>query len=247
MKQTFALFALMACLMAGCEFGTSDEILVLCGSSFRPPMERIVAQYQEESGQKVAMSFGGSEDHLPNVKAHSAGDVYVTHTPFQQYTREAEALMRDVEVGYLAPVLVVRKGLEERVGKIEDLAKPGLQVVLPNPEYSTCGQMVDKLLEKKGIKEAVRKNVGNALMKHHSEIGNHLKTGTADAGIMWNGVAHNFLDAIDVVPTPYEYDDEITVSVMGLSYTKNEAATKRFLEFVANVGPNVFREFGYVK
>jgi molybdate transport system substrate-binding protein len=181
------------------------------------------------------------------VKAHSAGDVYVTHTPYQQYTEEAEALMREIQVGFLAPVLVVKKGLEEKIEKIEDLAKPGLQVVLPNPEYSTCGEMVDQLLEKKGIKDAVRKNVGNALMKHHSEIGNHLKTGTGDAGIMWNGVAHNFLDAIDVVPTPYEYEEEITVSVMGLSYTEREEATKRFLDFVAKVGPDVFSEFGYVK
>ncbi|MBN2474787.1 MAG: substrate-binding domain-containing protein [Pirellulales bacterium] len=225
----------------------SDEILILCGSSFRPPMERLVAMYQDQTGKRVALSFGGSEDHLPNVKAKKAGDVYVTHTPYIQYTRDAGALLREVEVGFLAPVLVVTKGNPKQIQTIEDLARPGLEVVLPNPEYSTCGEMVDKLLEKKQIKDAVRKNVGSALMKHHSEIGNHLKLGTREAGIMWNGVAHNYLDAIDVVPAPYEYDEEIRVAVMGLSYSKNIKAVEPFLDFVEAHGKDVFAEFGYLK
>lgn len=224
-----------------------DDLLILCGSSFRPPMEKLVEMYEKETGTKILMSFGGSEDHLPHVKAKLIGDFYVTHTPYMKYTQDAKALLREVEVGYLAPVLVVRKGISKKVTKIEDLKQPGLKVVLPNPDFSTCGEMVDALLIKKGIKEAVRKNVGSALMKHHSEIGNHLKLGTREAGIMWNGVANNYLDAIDVVPTEYEYDDEIRVAVMGLSYTKQKAAVQKFLDFVEKHGKQVFSDFGYKK
>jgi molybdate transport system substrate-binding protein len=224
-----------------------EDILILCGSSFRPPMEKLVEMYEKETGIRPLMSFGGSEDHLPHVKTKRAGDLYVTHTPYMQYTKEADALLREVQVGYLAPALVVRKGISKKVRKIEDLAQPGLKVVLPNPDYSTCGEMVDGLLTKKKIKDAVQKNVGSALMKHHSEIGNHLKLGSREAGIMWNGVAHNYLDAIDVVPTEYEYDEEIRVAVMGLSYTKHKAAVEKFLDFVEKHGRKVFADFGYKK
>jgi molybdate transport system substrate-binding protein len=225
----------------------ADDIVILCGSSFRPPMEKLVEMYAKETGVQLLLSFGGSEDHLPHVKTKSAGDLYVTHTPYMQYTKEADALLREVEVGYLAPVLVVRKGISKKVRKIEDLAQPGLKVVLPNPDYSTCGQMVDRLLIKKKLKDAVMKNVGSALMKHHSEIGNHLKLGSREAGIMWNGVSHNYLDAIEVIPTKYEYDEEIRVAVMGLSYTRHKEAVDKFLDFVAKHGEKVFGEFGYVK
>jgi len=68
-----------------------------------------------------------------------------------------------------------------------------------------------------------------------------------DAGIMWNGVAHNFRDAITIVPIPYEYDEEIRVAAVGLSYTKKKEAVERFLDFVAEHGEAVFAEFGYVK
>lgn len=229
------------------EAADSTPLTILCGSSFRPPMEKLTAMYEEETGGKTELSFGGSEDHLPNVKAKLAGDIYVSHSPFQQYTREADALLREVPVGYLAPVLVVAKGNPKGIKSIEDLAKPDLQVLLTNPEFSTCGEMTFALLEKKGIKDAVLKNVGNAMFKHHSEIGNKMKLGFGDAGIMWNGVANNFRDAIEIVPVPYEYDDEIRVSVMGLSYTKQPEKVQKFLDFVEAHGPEVFKEFGYVK
>ena len=233
-------------LSSGC--GSSDrEIHVLCGTSFRPPMEQLVAQFEKQTGVRVLLDFGGSEDHLPKVKLKSTGDVFVSHTPYQQYTREAGALLRDVPVGFLAPVLVVRKGNPKGIKSVEDLTQPDLGVVLPNPDFSTCGEMVDKLLQTKGIKDAVMKNVGNALVKHHSQVGNDLKIGARDAGIMWNGVAHEYLDALDVVPMPYEYDEEITVSVMGLSYTKNPELVKQFLDFVASHGKETFAQFGYVK
>jgi molybdate transport system substrate-binding protein len=232
---------------AGRTPASDGELLILCGSSFRPPMEKLVEMYEKQTGVRLLMSFGGSEDHLPHVKAKAEGDLYVAHTPYMQYTRDAGALLREVDVGFLAPVLVVAKGNPKKIKRVEDLAQAGLSVVLPNPEYSTCGQMVEKLLEKKQIKDAVMKNVGGALMKHHSEIGNQLKLGTREAGIMWNGVAHNFLDAIDIVPTPYEYDEEIRVAVMGLSYTKHPAAVEKFLDFVEKHGKEVFSEFGYVK
>jgi molybdate transport system substrate-binding protein len=224
-----------------------EPITILCGSSFRPPMEKITKMYEKETGGRTELSFGGSEDHLPNVKTKSAGDVYVTHSPYQQYTQEAGALLREVKVGFLAPVLVVPKGNPKGIKKIEDLAKPGLQVILTNPEFSTCGEMTFALLEKKGIKDAVLENVGNAMFKHHSEVGNKMKLGLGDAAIMWNGVANNFLDAIDIVPVPYEYDEEIVVSVMGLSYTKHPKQVQKLLDFVEANGKEVFKEFGYVK
>ncbi|NLS94235.1 MAG: solute-binding protein [Planctomycetaceae bacterium] len=224
-----------------------EPLTILCGSSFRPPMEKLTAMYQQETGGTTELAFGGSEDLLPSVKTKSAGDVYVTHTPFQQYTEEAGALMRDVGVGFLAPVLVVPKGNPKGIKSVEDLAKPDLQVLITNPEFSTCGEMTFALLEKKGIKDAVLKNVGNAMFKHHSEIGNKMQLGFGDAGIMWNGVANNFLDAVEIVPVPYEYDEEIRVSVMGLSYTEQPDEVKKFLDFAEAHGPEAFKEFGYVK
>jgi len=103
------------------------------------------------------------------------------------------------------------------------------------------------LLEKKGIKDAVMDNVQNRLTKGHPTLGNFLKTESVDAVIMWNGVAHTFRDSLEVVRTPYEYDKEIRVHVIGLSYTKEPGLLEKFIEFARRRGPEIFAEYGYVK
>ena len=67
------------------------------------------------------------------------------------------------------------------------------------------------------------------------------------AVIMWNGVAHTFADSLEVVPTPYEYDEEKRVHIMGLNYSKKPDLLKKFFEFAHDRGEAVFSEHGYVK
>jgi molybdate transport system substrate-binding protein len=210
-------------------------------------MEELVAQYEEETGKRAVLVIGGSEDHLPKVKLKQHGDLFVTHSPYQQYTKDADALAREVPVGFLAPALVVKKGNPHHIEKFEDLARPGLKVVLPNPEYATCGEMVFALMEKKGIKDQVLENVGNALVRSHDQVAEALKLEHRDVGVMWNGKIYNWRDDIEVVPIPYEYDMEVTVSVMGLSYSDKQEEINKFLDFVEEHGPAMFEKYGYVK
>ena len=246
------LMIVAACgLLSGCgkkeTQSESTELVVLCGSSFVPPTEHLYAEFAAKTGIKVVSTAAGSEDFLPLVKTGQKGDILVTHDPYLDYVRDANALADYVQVGFVAPVLVVQKGNPKGIKSIEDLALPGLKVALSNPQYSTCGEMVFALLDKKGIKDDVLKNVENRLTKGHSNIGNFLKTQAVDAGIMWNGVAHTFRDSLEIVPTPYEYDEEIRVHIIGLNYTRQAESLKQFIEFVRDRGPEVFADYGYVK
>jgi molybdate transport system substrate-binding protein len=223
------------------------ELVVLCGSSFVKPIEQLCSEFKAETGIDTVTTVGGSEDLLPLVKAGQKGDIFITHDPYLDYVRDANALAGNVQVGFVAPVLAVQKGNPKGIKTIKDLTLPGLKVALTDPQYSTCGELVFALLEKKGIKEAVMRNVENRLTKGHSTLGNYLKVQTVDAVIMWNGVAHTFRDSLEIVKTPYEYDEEIRVHIMGLNYTKQAESLERFIEFVRNRGPEVFTDYGYVK
>ena len=246
-----AITAACVLIIAGCGKDESKaepaELVVLCGSSFVKPTEQLCAEFTKKTGIAVVTTVAGSEDFLPLIKAGKQGDILVTHDPFLDYVAEANALADHVHVGFVAPVIAVQKGNPKGIEKFDDLTRPGLKVAISNPKYSTCGEMVFELLEKKGIKDAVMKNVGNRLTKGHSNLGNLLKTKTVDMVIMWNGVAHTFGHSVDVVPTPYEYDKEIRVHIIGLNYTEQPEELKRFIEFVRTRGPEVFTEYGYTK
>jgi len=246
-----ALALLGLVIVAGCSkkqpAQAQKELVLLCGSSFVKPTEQLCSQFAAETGIKVVTTVGSSEDLLPLVKVGRKGDVLITHDPYLDYVAEANSLGSHIEVGFVAPVLAVQKGNPQGVKTIEDLARPGLKVALTDPKYSTCGEMVIALLEKKGVKDAVMKNVENRLTKGHSTLGNFLKTQTVDAVIIWNGVAHTFGDSLQVVQTPYEYEKDIRVHIIGFSYTRQPALLDKLIEFARDKGPAIFAQHGYVK
>jgi molybdate transport system substrate-binding protein len=225
----------------------ADELIILAGSSFLPPTEQLIAEFGKATGIKITYTTGGSEDLLPHVKDKLKGDIFITHDPYMEDTKKAGSYADHVEVGFVAPVLAVQKGNPKGLKGVDDLTQPGLKVALSNPQYSTSGEMVEALLKKKGIQDAVMKNVDTRLTKGHSNLGNFLKTQAVDAVILWNGVAHTFKEHIDVIKTPYEYDTEIKVHVIGLSYSKQPEAVRKFMVFVRENGPRIFAENGYVK
>lgn len=251
-KIIFLIFILgvVSMMVIGCSKRKTDEeqeLVVLCGHSFPNPVEELCSQFTKQTGIKFATTLAGSEHLLPLIKVGRQGDLFITHDPFLDYVREDGVLADYIHVGFVAPVLAVQKGNPKEILRIEDLTRAGLKVGLTDPEYSTCGEMVYQLLEKKGIKEAVLKNVGNRLVRGHSDLGNLLKTKTVDAVIMWKAVAYTFSDSVEIVPTPYEYDEEQRVHIIGLNYSKKPDLLKKFLEFAHNRGEAVFTKHGYVK
>jgi len=244
------LMALLAGLMfAGCTNGDTEkqELVVLCGSSFVPPTDEIIKQFQAETGIEIVTTSAGSEDFLPLVKTGKKGDILVTHDPYLDDVKDAGAYLDSTQVGFLVPVLAVAKGNPKNIHSIEDLVQDGLKVGLTDPQYSTCGEMVFALLEKEGIKDAVLKNVGNRLTKGHSNLGTFMETGAVDAVIMWNGVAHNYTEHLEIVAIPYEYDTDIRVHIIGLNYSRYPELTERFIAFAGEHAKDIFASYGYVK
>ena len=230
------------------EKSEKKELVILCGSSFVPPTKALLAAFKKEHPNvDLPMTAAGSEDFLPQVTSRQVGSILVTHDPYLDYVRQAGATADHVQVGYVAPVLAVQPGNPKGLKGVADLARPGLKVALSNPQYSTCGEMVRDLLKKKDLYEAVMTNVGNRLTKGHHNLGNFLKTKTVDAVMMWNGVAHTFRGSLDVIKTPYEYDTERRVHVIGLNYAQDQDVVQAFIDFAKREGAQIFADYGYVK
>ncbi|MBF0197974.1 MAG: substrate-binding domain-containing protein, partial [Planctomycetes bacterium] len=227
--------------------GADEELILLCGSSFASPCNELTEAFTKETGIKVISSFAGSEEFLPLVKTGGKGDILITHDPFLQYVKDAKRYQSHAAVGYVAPVLTVVPGNPKNIKSIEDLANPGIKVALSNPEYSTCGEMVEALLKKKGLYEKVMENVDSRLTKGHSTLGNYIKVKVVDAVIMWNGVANTFGDAVEVVKAPYEYEEEIGVHVMGLNNQDRAEDIQKFIDYTLKHGKGIFKKHGYNK
>lgn len=228
----------------------TPELLLLSGSSFIEPAEKLAEEFEEKTGIKIVCSTGESEELLPHVKAQRKGDIFVTHDPYLDYVEEAGSLADHVHVGFVAPVVCVSKGNEElknKINKVEDILDIDMKFAMSDPQYSTCGQIVRDYFKKQEKWEALKEKVGNRFTKGHSRLGTLLQTEAVDCVIMWNGVANNFKDSNEIVPTPYEYDEEVRVHVMSLSFSEHQDELEQYIQFVEQRGPAVFKEYGYVK
>ena len=93
--------------------------------------------------------------------------------------------------------IMVPKGNPARIASLADLGKPGVRLVMPNPEFEGIGRQIEASLEKAGgpelVKQVYQTKVasGETLLTHihHRQSPMYLMQGKADAGVTWQSEA----------------------------------------------------------
>ncbi len=233
--------------VGGCDrqaSGRSGPLRVLCGSSMATPAQVIGPLFTAQSGIEVILDLGGSETLFPRVQTGAPADIFICHDPFERQVKNAGRLAGAVRVGVLRPTLVVRPGNPLGLKSVTDLTNQNLKIGIGDPRYSTCGELFVGLLEKKGLRDAVMKQV--ALQgRTHSEIANGLILGPLDAVVVWNYIARLYSNKVEVVPTDDPYP-EVAVTVLGLQQSTHPKARDAFLEFCRSEQVRrIFADHGY--
>lgn len=248
-RLALPVLGLLSLLAAGCSRDSrpaapAGELRVLCGSSMAEPGQQISRQFQTNRGVTVLVDLGGSETLLPRILTGAPADVFICHDPFEQKLKDAGRWAGSARVGLLKPVLLVRPGNPFGLKSIEDLARPGLKLGIGDPRYSTCGEMFVALLDRKGIRDGMMKQVvlqGRA----HAELANGLIIGSLDAAVVWNFVARLYGEKVQLVPTADVYP-EVNVTVVGLRQSQQPALRDAFLEMCRGEAvKSVFAAHGY--
>jgi len=232
------------CKRGAAPAGQSRELRVLCGSSMAAPAQKVAALFETNTHAPALLDLGGSETLLPRILAGAPADVFVCHDPFEQKLKDAGHWAGSVVVGGLAPVLLVRPGNPRHLRSVADLAQPGLKLGIGDPRYSTCGEMFVNLLEQKGLREQVLKQV--VLQgRTHAEIANGLILGSLDAAVVWNFVARLYEGKVELAPTGDAYP-RINVTVLGLKRSANPELRDAFLALCRSGQVQaIFAEAGY--
>jgi sulfate/thiosulfate transport system substrate-binding protein len=147
-KFTAALLVAAALLAAGCGgaggSGGGDKLTLVAYSTPREAYEQLIPAFQKtDAGQGVAFSqsYGASGDQSRAVQNGLAADV-VTFSLEPDMTKLVNAGLvakdwnADQHKGMITNsvvVLVVRKGNPKGIRTWDDLVKPGLEVIQPNP------------------------------------------------------------------------------------------------------------------
>lgn len=209
-------------------------------------MDPIGEVYRQKTGVRVDFAYGGAGTLLAQLAFSKIGDLYMPGELFYLQQAEQQGLILDKRtVCYFVPVLAVQKGNPKGLQSLQDLARPGLEVGLGDPEALAIGPTTQRILDRAGIREAVEKNVvfrAGCI----PELANALKLKTIDAAILWDATAFQNREDVDVIEILKEWNELAVVLVGILRCAHDVEAARKFMEFLTSPEAQaIFQAHGY--
>ena len=234
----------------GCAKEGPKTITAFVGSASKPAMEEAAQLFEEETGIRIYCNFGGSGTMLSQIELSKSGDLYIPGS--QDYMAKAER--RNVidpasvkKIAYLIPVIAVQHGNPKNIRSLADLAKPGIEVGIGNPEAVCLGLYAVEILDYNHLLADVGKNiVVNA--ESCERIATLISLKSVDAVIGWD-VFHDWdPENIDVVYlAPEQLPRLAYVPGAVTEFTKDKESARKFLDFlVSSQGQEIFQKWGYI-
>ncbi len=228
---------------------STQRLFLFCAAGLRPPVERIVADYEREYGVAVEVQYGGSSTLLSQIEIGKMGDLYLAGDDgYTDLAHEQGLVDERIPVATMRPVLAVHKGNPKNIQGIDDLLREDVRLALGNPDQAAIGKKTRKLLQDSGHWQAVQKRctAGGVFKPTVPEVANDIKLGSVDAGIVWDSTAAQYPE-LEAIRTP-ELDRGTARITLGVIHqTKNPTAALRFGRYLAarDRGLKHFAAMGY--
>lgn len=255
MKNLFILILagmLVLISAVGCSSGEQRSITAFVGSASKPPMEEAAQAFEEETGIKVYLNFGGSGTMLSQLKIAGEGDLYIPGSPDYMVQAERDGVVySDSEkiIVYLVPAILVQEGNPKNIQSLSDMTKPGIEVGTGDPGTVCVGLYAYEILEANGLIDAV-KEAGTFVTyaESCSKTASLIALKAVDAIMGWRVFAYWDPDTTDVVYLEPEQIPRLAYVPGAIcTFTKDKESAQRFLDFlVAPEGQQIFAKWGYI-
>jgi molybdate transport system substrate-binding protein len=230
---------------------SARELLVFAAAGTKPAIDEDSRLFEQEYGTKITINYGGGGEVLSSMIIAKKGDLYIS--PEQRFMDSAEkqgaiaSTVAPSTVAYMIPVIGVKKGNPQNIQSLADLAKPGIKIVVGNPETTALGIIAPEILQKAGLYDAVKPHIITNAPQVNAII-TMLKMSQVDAGIIWHYFGVTSEKDVDIVWIPREYVTgigEIQAAVSAFSQESDTAG--RFVDFLTSPEvKDIFKKNGYI-
>lgn len=236
--------------IGGCAKGELKTITAFCGSASKPAIEEAAQTFEEKTGIKVYLNFGGSGAMLSQMQLSKSGDLYIPGSPDYMAKAERNSVV-DPEslkiISYLIPAILVQEGNPKNILSLSDLTKPGIKVGIADPESVSIGLYVYEILKHNNLLEEVGENIVT-YGESYSKIVSLVALKTVDVIIGWRVFSKWNSDALDVAYLKPEQIPRLSYIPGAIStFTEGKESARKFLDFLASPqGQKIFSEWGYI-
>ena len=246
-------FAFLLCpLLTASLCQAAEPLLAYVGAASKPPTEEVAKLYEEKTGTKVDLIFGGSGYVLSQMKLARQGDLYFPgSSDYMEKAKRDGDVLPDTEkvIVYLVSAINVQKGNPHQIRTLKDLTRPGLKVAIANPEGVCVGAYAVEILENEFSPDemaAFRKNLVN-YSESCEKTATAISLKMADAVIGWSVFEHWDPERIETVRLNKDEIPRIGYIPIAIStFTKNREAAQSFIDFLTGPeGRSVFAKYQY--
>ena len=247
MKRLFT-GAVLAAVLAGCgrpAEAPSAPLRLYCGAGLRPAMAKLVAAFREASGIEVEADYAGSGVILARAREDTSADLFLPGDAY--YVDRLQELTGNVaertNVSWFVPCIIVAKGNPKKITSLQDFYREDVRVAVGKPEACQIGRLTVKLLEKAGLGPA-KLTAKQSLTVN--ELGLWVKMNDVDATVVWDAIAANLGDAVEIVGIPKEQNiiSQVVLGVLSTSPQPDKAA--QFAAFLTGPeGQAILRGCGF--
>ncbi|MBF6983521.1 molybdate ABC transporter substrate-binding protein [Pasteurella multocida] len=222
------------------------ELYLYAGAGLKDPVEKIVKQFEKETGNNVTIEYGGSGQLLARYNTVKTGDLYLPGS--SDYVEKLEKTGDVKESAPLVlhiPVMAIRKEKSAGIDSFKALAESNLRLGIGDSKAMALGKGAEKILELSGYQAQLNDKivVKAATVK---QLMLYLLNGDVDAAVVGRSGAWKVRDKVDLLPNPAGTPEE-KATIALLASTKHPKEAKQLLDlFNSEQGVKYFVDEGFL-
>jgi molybdate transport system substrate-binding protein len=252
---------LVLVLCAGCLTGTAGEgnqreLVVFAASSLTESLQDMVTGFEEDNpGVAITFSFAGSQQLRTQLEQGAQADLFASADWTQMNAMMDAGLVAGEAVSFATNRLVVIVPAKSGdITSIEDLAQPGIKLVLAQAEVpvgSYSRTAIDNLAASPQYGTEYADRVLGNLVSEETNVRNvaqKVALGEADAGIVYqtDAMTPDIAERVRVIPIPDQFNVIASYPIAALSESAQADLGGQFVDFVlSDEGEQILAEYGF--
>jgi molybdate transport system substrate-binding protein len=234
--------------------GSAETLRVSAAASLTESFQEIARAFESaHPGDSVELNFAGSQILRTQIEQGAPVDVFASADVTHAASLEAAGLLGPCQVFARNRLVVVVPAREPRVGRLQDLARPGIKVVVAGPNVPV-GRYTTQVLAKLSaagpfgddFQTRVQANVASQETDVRAVV-SKVVLGEADAGFVYATDAAAASDKVRAIDIPARYN---VVAEYPIGVVSKSPAAGKAKDFVALVlgekGQEILRRHGFV-
>lgn len=200
------------------------ELHLYAGAGLKDAVEKVVKQFEQDTGHKVNVEYGGSGQLLARYNTVKQGDLYLPGSSdyVERLAKTGEVVESEPLVLHI-PVMAIRKEKSHGIDSFKALADSSLRLGIGDSKAMALGKGAEKILQLSGYEQALTDKVvvRAATVK---QLMLYLLNGDVDAAVVGRSGAWKVRDKVVLLENPIGTPvEKVTIALLASSNYPKEA------------------------